>query len=78
MAVISLRLPDKLLHEIDNGAGVLHLQRAEYIRKAIEHMNEETFHNERKKQLTLASLRVRNESLRINKEFSEFENDETL
>ena len=74
MSVISLRVPDKLLHDIDNGARTLHLQRAEYIRKAIEHMNEDTFNQARTQQLMLASQRVRNESMRINKEFANASN----
>ena len=78
MPVISIRLPDKLLNELDNGANILHIQRAEYIRKAIEHMNEEVNKNERKEKLIQASLRVRDDSMRINHEFSDIEHDEDI
>ncbi len=76
MSVISIRLPEQLLHQLDHMAQFLHMQRAEYIRKAIEHMNEEINKNERKEKLIQASLRVREESMRINREFSDIEHDE--
>ena len=75
MSVISIRLPEQLLHELDRMARQLHIQRAEYIRKAIEHMNAENLQNARKDKLIQASLRVRNESMRINQEFSDIEHD---
>ena len=78
MPVISIRLPDKLLNELDNGANILHIQRAEYIRKAIEHMNDEVFDNERKQNLIQASLRVRKNSMRINNEFDGIEDDQNI
>ncbi len=78
MSVISLRLPDKLLHELDNRAQVLHIQRAEYIRKAIEHMNNDVLNKEREQAIIQASLKVRKDSLRINKEFSDIEHDPEL
>ena len=76
MSVISIRLPERLLQDLDHMAHLLHIQRAEYIRKAIEYMNENIIKNQRKEQLIQASLRVRNESMRINKEFSDIENDQ--
>jgi metal-responsive CopG/Arc/MetJ family transcriptional regulator len=78
MSVISIRLPDKLLYELDDSAHILHIQRAEYIRKAIEKMNEIVFTNERKNKLIQASLLVRKDSLRVANEFSEIENDTDL
>lgn len=75
MSVISIRLPDKLLHELDSRAHALRVPRAVYIRKAIELMNEEAFKLERKNKLERASLRVRKENMRINKDFSEIEHD---
>lgn len=75
MNVISIRLPDALLHDLDGSAQILHVPRTVYIRKAIEHMNQEVLSNERKQKLIKASLRVRKESMRINKEFSEIEHD---
>ena len=78
MSVISLRLPEKLLHELDNRAHALHIQRADYIRKAIELMNKDVFDNERKQRLVQSSLRVRKESMLINKEFSDVEHDQGI
>ena len=75
MSVISIRLPEQLLHDLDHMAQLLHIQRAEYIRKAIEFMNESIIKNKRKETLIQSSLLVRNESMRINKEFSEIEHD---
>ena len=75
MSVITLRLPEKLLHDLDSYAEVAHLPRAEYIRRAIEHLNAEMRKNERALKLKKASLRVRKESMDINKEFDGIEHD---
>ena len=75
MSVISIRLPDQLLYQLDHMAQYLHIQRAEYIRRAIEHMNQEIDKNKRKEKLIQASLRVRENSMRINKEFSDIDDD---
>lgn len=75
MSVISIRLPDDLLHDLDGSAHILHMPRTTYIRKAIEHMNQEVLNNERKQRLIKASMRVRKDSMRINEEFSEIEHD---
>lgn len=75
MSVITVRLPDKLLHDLDAHAHAIHLQRAEYIRLAIEHMNRTVKNKERVERLKKASLQVRKESMRINKEFSRIEHD---
>lgn len=75
MSVITIRLPEKLLHDLDTHAHAIHLQRAEYIRLAIEHMNMTVKNKERIERLKKASLKVRKESMRINKEFSRIEYD---
>lgn len=75
MSVITVRLPDKLLHDLDMHANAIHVQRAEYIRLAIEHMNTTVKNKERIDRLKKASLKVRKESMRINKEFSRIEHD---
>lgn len=75
MSVITIRLSDKLLHDLDVHAHAVHLHRAEYIRLAIEHMNSTIKKKERINSLKKASLRVRKESMRINKEFSRIEHD---
>lgn len=75
MSIISLRISDELLHELDDKAKSLHLARAEYVRQAIEHMNEEITNQAMKQKLKEVSLRVRSESMRINAEFSDIEHD---
>lgn len=75
MSLISIRLGDKLLVELKNRAHLLHLSQTEYIRKAIEYMNAEVLKQERRQRLMQASLKVRGESMEVNKEFSEIEHD---
>ena len=75
MTIVSIRLPEKLLHELDSQAHACHIPRAEYIRRAIEHLNQEVKSKERKQRLMKASLRVRGESMNINAEFSKIEDD---
>lgn len=74
-SLVSIRMNDKLLKEMKTNAHRLQLSQTEYIRKAIEHMNNEIERQERKKKLKNASLRVRKESMKINAEFSEIEDD---
>lgn len=75
MNTISIRLPDELLKEIDVLAKKSKLPRAEYIRQAIEQMNKEILLQQRNARMANVSRRVRKESLKINAEFSEVEND---
>ncbi len=75
MNTISIRLPDELLREIDVLAKKSKLPRAEYIRQAIEQMNKEILLQQRSARMASVSRRVRKESLKINAEFSEVEND---
>lgn len=74
-SLLSIRVNDKLLETTKASAHRLHLSQTEYIRKAIERMNNEVARQERKKRLKSASLRVRKESMKINAEFSEIERD---
>jgi predicted transcriptional regulator len=73
MTTLSLRLPDELLHEVDNYAEQLHLPRAAYVRKALEQMNAAVSAQQRRTRLMEASLKVRGESMRVNDEFSAIE-----
>ena len=59
MTIISIRLPEKLLHEVDQLAKANHIPRAEYIRNAIEFMNKEMGNKKRIERLKNASLRVK-------------------
>ncbi len=75
MSVITIRLPEKLLRDLNTYAEATHTSRAEYIRRAIERMNTEVKNKERDEHLKKASLRVRKESMIVNKEFSRIEDD---
>lgn len=75
MTIITLRLSEKLLQNLDHYAHAIHLPRAEYIRLAIEHMNKQFKNKERAERLKKLSVRVRKESMRINKEFSRIEHE---
>jgi predicted transcriptional regulator len=73
MTSLSLRLPDELLHDVDDFAQQLHIPRAEYVRKALEQMNMTVAAQQRRMRLMEASLKVRMESMRVNADFSELE-----
>ena len=75
MNTISIRLPDDLLREVDCRAAELQIPRAEYLRRAILSMNRETHGRLRRTRLMEASARVRKESMAVNREFAEIEND---
>jgi hypothetical protein len=71
MGVISLKLPHTLLEA--SGRCAEALPRAEYIRRAIERMNQETSAQLRAKRLAEVSKKVRRESMRVNAEFAAIE-----
>ena len=73
MMTISLRMPDDFLHEVDVFAEELHLPRAAYVRKALEMMNAAVAEERRRKRLMEVSLKVREESMKVNAEFSAIE-----
>jgi metal-responsive CopG/Arc/MetJ family transcriptional regulator len=73
MTTLSLRLPDELLHDVDDFARQMHIPRAEYVRKALEQMNMAVAAQRRRKRLMETSLKVRAESMKINAEFSSVE-----
>ena len=75
MTTVSLRLPDDLLKEAESGAKVLHIPRAEYIRRAIAAMNSEMLAQKRRERLIKISRRVRSESMKVNAEFGAIESD---
>jgi predicted transcriptional regulator len=74
MTTVSLRLPDDLLKEAELRAKVLHLPRAEYIRRAIAAMNEEVLTLKRREHLMKVSRRIAAESMKVNAEFGAVEN----
>lgn len=75
MPVISIRLPEDLLHDIDANSKNLHTSRTNYIKEALIHMNQETVKKIKDQRLKNASRKVRQESLRVNQEFDEIEHD---
>lgn len=76
MSIISVRLPDEMLVDIDLNAKKMHIKRTEYIRQAIELMNTEIHTKMRANHLKKISLLVRDESMLVNKEFDKFEFDD--
>ena len=75
MEAISLKLPEETLEASRRCAEALGLSRAAYIRKAIEHMNQEAEARERAGRLAAASRKVRKESMQVNAEFAAFEGE---
>lgn len=74
-ALISIRINDQLLQTMKSNANFLHMSQTDYIRTAIEYMNQITRKEQRVERLKNASLRVRQESMKINAEFDEIEHD---
>lgn len=75
MKAISLNMPDTLLETSGQLAGNLGLSRADYIRKALEHMNQIARAELRARRMAAASRKCRAESMRVNAEFAAFEHD---
>ena len=75
MAAISLKLSEDLLEASGRCATALRLTRAEYIRRALERMNRHTHAQLRASRLREASHRVREDSIRVNREFAAIERD---
>ena len=73
--LVSIRLNDQLFHQLVLHAQALHLSRTEYIKKAIERMNDEAEKMARELRLKQSSLRVRADSMRVNAEFDEVDHD---
>ena len=73
MRAISLKLTAVLLEASGRCARALRLSRAEYIRRAVERMNEDTRAQLRARRLAEISRRVRRESMRVNREFERIE-----
>jgi len=72
---IALKLPEELLSESARFARALQLSRAEYIRLAIRRLNRKTAARLRDVRLAEVSRRVREESMRVNAEFTAIEHD---
>jgi len=75
MSMVSVRLPDKLLEQVNELALELEIPRAEYMRMALEAMNREMLEKRRHERLKALSLRVREESMKVNAEFEGLDDD---
>lgn len=75
MSLVSVRIDEALLKKMKTQAELLHLSQTDYIRKAIELMNQKMEKLHRRKRLMGVSLRARKSSMKINAEFSEIEHD---
>ena len=73
MTTVCLRISDAFVDETDKFAHKLHLSRAEYVRKAIILMNQKMQYFEKRQRMKKASLKTREESMCVNKEFSAIE-----
>lgn len=67
--ITSIRLSKPLMQAMLKNARTLHLSQADYIRKAIEFMNDGVEKKRKAERLIKASLRVRKTSMKINAEF---------
>jgi metal-responsive CopG/Arc/MetJ family transcriptional regulator len=72
---ITVNIPDKIITQADKNASILHIKRSEYIRKALENLNNQILKNEKYARLLYLSNLVRDESMNINKEFEEVEHE---
>ena len=72
---ITVNIPENIILDADRNAGILHIKRSEYIRKALEYMNNQILKNERYARLQYLSNLVRAESIKVNAEFGKVEND---
>jgi metal-responsive CopG/Arc/MetJ family transcriptional regulator len=75
MSTVSIRLPDDLLKETESRAKILHIPRAEYIRRAIVAMNHEMVAQKRRERLMKISRLTSTESNKVNAEFDRIEGD---
>ena len=75
MSALTIRLPDKVVNEVNMRAKKLHISRSEYIKRSIQNMNKGIYEQERMAKLIKISKRVRKESMVINSEFSKVEYD---
>ena len=74
-SLVSVRLNDQLIQAMKAKASILHLSQTDYIRRAIERLNDEIELQERSERMKRASLLTRAESMRVNAEFSEIDHD---
>lgn len=76
MSVFSVRLPNKVIHEIEDISKKLKVSRSEYVRRSVELMNNTLKEQNRRKKIQEISCKIRDESMRCNSEFDIIECDE--
>lgn len=76
MSTISVRLSEEVMKELEKGSALLHLSKGEFVRRAITNLSQELKRMEHIDQLKKASLRVRQESMRVNADFAAIEYSE--
>lgn len=72
---ITVNIPDNIITQADKNASILHIKRSEYIRKALETLNNQISKNEKYARLLYLSSLVRDESMNVNREFEEIEHE---
>lgn len=75
MSIMTIRLSNELLSETKKSSKMLRLTHTAYVRSAIMKMNQAVLADKKKRQLQSASLKVRNESMKVNKEFDAIDYD---
>ncbi len=73
MALLSIRIPDTLLAELNDWS--TNKSKAEIIREALELYRKDQLMKRRSARLTQASFLVRAGSMEVNREFQDFEDD---
>lgn len=75
MPVLSIRIPENIVHEVESKAKFLHISRSAYITQAITSLNKKIGEELLQKQMNKASKKVRKSSMRVNLEFSSIEDE---
>lgn len=70
MGTVSLRIDDDLLEEASKKAKALHISRAEYFRQAVIEKNKKVAGDLLRQRIQQASRKVRQESMRVNRELA--------
>jgi metal-responsive CopG/Arc/MetJ family transcriptional regulator len=73
MKTISLSLPERLLEASGRHSTALRIPRAEYIRRAIEQLNEQMDAETRARRMRKAALKCRAADLEVNADFAAIE-----
>ena len=75
MPVLSIRISESTAHEVESKAKTLHMSKSAYINQAITNLNQKVGQELLQKQMNKASKKVQKNSMKVNSEFSEIEDD---